>query len=220
MDPVSISIVAALAAGAAAGAKDVATTAIRDAYASLKRLIGERYRRVEPLVVDMVEADPSSEPEQQVLAKQLSQAGAGTDAELKACAEQLLTAMESLRQEPKAAALFDFERLRAAKNFRLEDIQTIGTIIRWFSCRSASATGRTERRCSIVPLRLGLLASLTKSFPCLRLIPRHFSETRSSNTSTCSGRSHNRVSWSSTASMRLLAGKLIHPSCLLIRHRG
>jgi hypothetical protein len=129
MDPVSISIVAALAAGAAAGAKDVATTAIKDAYATLKRLIRERYKKAEPFL-EMVESDPSSEPEQKVLAKQLSQAGAATDAELKACVEQLLTAMESLRHEPKAAAMFDFERLRAAKNFRLEDIETIGTVLR------------------------------------------------------------------------------------------
>jgi hypothetical protein len=78
----------------------------------------------------MVEADPSSEPEQQVLAKQLSQAGAGGDAELKAYAEKLLTAVDSLSQEPKAAALFDFERLRGAQNFRLEDIETIGTVLR------------------------------------------------------------------------------------------
>lgn len=129
MDPVTITIVSALAAGAAAGASQVATTAIRDGYAGLKRLIIDRYQQTGPFA-NAVEADPTSEPEQEVLAKQLARAGAQRDEELKAAAQLLLNELESLRSEPRAAALFDFGKLRAAKNFELEDIRATGTVLR------------------------------------------------------------------------------------------
>jgi hypothetical protein len=44
MDPVSL-IVAALVAGAAAGGKDVASSAIKDAYNGLKALLVKRFRK-------------------------------------------------------------------------------------------------------------------------------------------------------------------------------
>jgi hypothetical protein len=44
MDPVSL-IVAALVAGAAAGGKDVASTAVKDAYNGLKALLVKRFRK-------------------------------------------------------------------------------------------------------------------------------------------------------------------------------
>ena len=75
MEPITATIVAALLAGATAAAKDVATAAIKDAYAGLKRLIKDRYERAAPFV-EAVEADPTAKPEQQVLAQQLSRADA------------------------------------------------------------------------------------------------------------------------------------------------
>ena len=128
MDPITVTIVSALAAGAAAAAKDVATDVIKDAYAGLKRLIIDRYQRAAPFA-DAVEADPASEPEQKVLGKQLDQAGAPEDDDLKAAAQALLNELESLRSEPRAAAMFDFDRLRAARNFEL-DIEGIGQVLR------------------------------------------------------------------------------------------
>lgn len=50
MDPVTVTIVSALAAGAAAGATDAATSAIKDAYAGLKRLIVDRYGKTSEAV--------------------------------------------------------------------------------------------------------------------------------------------------------------------------
>jgi len=129
MDPVTVTIVVALAAGAAAAAKDVASSAIKDAYAGLRRLIVDRYARAVPFA-EAVEEDPSSEPEQAVLAKQLSQAGASSDEELKSAAQTLLDAIEELREEPRVAALFDFVKLRAAKTFQLKDIEAFGTVLR------------------------------------------------------------------------------------------
>jgi hypothetical protein len=128
MEPIT-TIVAAISAGALAASKDLASTAIKDAYAALKRVISDRYSKTGPFV-EAVTAQPSSEPERQLLAKQLDKAGAGDDPELKALAVQLLDAVHELRKEPQAAALFDFDNLRAARNFALEDIQAVGGILR------------------------------------------------------------------------------------------
>lgn len=129
MDPVTVTIVTALAAGAGAAAKDVASNAVKDAYAGLKRLIVDRYKQAAPFA-EAVEADPSSEPEQTVFAKQLEQAGASGDEDLKAAAQALLDAIGDLREEPRAAALFDFDTLQAAKNFHLKDIEAGRTVLR------------------------------------------------------------------------------------------
>jgi hypothetical protein len=137
MDPVTLTIVSALAAGAAAGATEVATSSIKDAYAGLKRLITDRYQRAAPFA-DAVEVDPSSEPEQKVLAKQLDQAGAAKDEALKAAAQALLDAVDELRTEPEAAALFDFGVLHRARNVELEDIEAVGTV---FRAREATLDG-------------------------------------------------------------------------------
>lgn len=124
MEPVTITIVSALAAGAAAAGKDVATDAIRDAYAGLKRLITERYQRAAPFV-EAVVAEPTSKPEQKVLAKQLDQAKVGQDQQLRKLAEQLLDAIHDLRSEPKAVALFDFDQLQLARNANFKDIEAV-----------------------------------------------------------------------------------------------
>jgi hypothetical protein len=89
MDPVTL-VVAALAAGAAAGAGDVATEAIKDAYAglktALKRLFTGRPKGEETLTD--YEADPDTY--EKPLAKQLEEAGVGEDDEVQAAAERLL----------------------------------------------------------------------------------------------------------------------------------
>jgi hypothetical protein len=128
MEPVTTTIIAALVAGATAAAKDVATNAVKDAYSALKRLISDRYAKASPFV-EAVTADPSSKPEQQVLAKQLEQANAAKDDDLKTSAQQLLDALQELNHEPKAAALFDFGGLLKARNFELTNIEAIGPIL-------------------------------------------------------------------------------------------
>jgi hypothetical protein len=128
MDPVTVTIVSALAAGAAAAGNEVATDAIKDAYGGLRRLITDRYERIAPFAV-AVETEPDSEPEK-VLAEQLDQAGAARDEALKAAACALLAAMEALRSDTRAQAVFDFDVVRALKNFELEDIETGGTVLR------------------------------------------------------------------------------------------
>ena len=99
MDPVTVTIVSALAAGAAAGATDVATDAIRDAYAGLKSLIVGRYGKTSE-AVDLVTANPVSKARQAVLAEELEKTGAVRDGKLKAAAQALLDAVNELRANP------------------------------------------------------------------------------------------------------------------------
>jgi hypothetical protein len=127
MEPVTVTIVTALAAGAAAAAKDVATKAVKDAYSGLRKLIVDRYQKAAPFV-EAVESNPTSEPEQKVLLNQLNQAH--SDAEAKSLAVALLDALQELQNDPRAQAVFDFGKLRAAKNFELSDIQFSGTLLR------------------------------------------------------------------------------------------
>ena len=60
MDPVSL-IVAALAAGASAGLKDTVAGAVKDAYAAVKRLLSQRYSRVN---TSALEDNPKSQIQQ------------------------------------------------------------------------------------------------------------------------------------------------------------
>jgi hypothetical protein len=125
MDPVSM-IVAALAAGAAAGLKDTAADAVRDAYASVKRLIQSRYRDVE---LEPLEAKPESEAKRASLAEDLEDAGAGSDRDLLELVRELVAAIE--RDDPAAAAAVgvDLEQVKAA-SLRVRGVVAEGTGVR------------------------------------------------------------------------------------------
>ena len=96
MDPVSL-IVLAVAAGAAAGLKDSAADAVKEAYGALKRRIFERHR----VDVGAVERKPDSEAKRASLKEDLSDAGAGDDLELRAAARLLIA--EVAKHDPGAA---------------------------------------------------------------------------------------------------------------------
>jgi hypothetical protein len=89
MDPITL-IVTALAAGAALGVQDTASTMVKDAYASLKALV--RRRLGGDPGTDLVLARHEQAPEtwQAPLMAELSQAGADGDQELIAAAKALL----------------------------------------------------------------------------------------------------------------------------------
>lgn len=127
MEPVTITVVTALAAGALAAAKDVATSAVKDAYAGLKKLIIDRYKKAGPLI-EAVETHPTSQTDQKLLLNEFAQADA--DPKLKESAVNLLRTLEGLRDDPLAQAVFDFGKLRAARNFELNDIEFSGTLLR------------------------------------------------------------------------------------------
>lgn len=93
-------VVTALAAGAAAGAKETASTAVKDAYLGVKSLAVRALRRAEPVpaeVVEMVEADAVAPPEddsgtagRRELTAALTAADAGSDEELVEAALKVL----------------------------------------------------------------------------------------------------------------------------------
>ncbi|MFD3588361.1 hypothetical protein [Streptomyces sp. NPDC058683] len=96
MDPVSL-VVAAVVAGATAGLKEQAQSAVRDAYLGLKNLIVRRHG----VEVGAVERQPDAEAEQESLREHLSAAGVGDDLSVLAAAHEVVKAV---REHDAAAA--------------------------------------------------------------------------------------------------------------------
>lgn len=97
MDPITL-IVTAIAGGAAAGASDVATQAVRDAYAGLKALVIRKFGSTGAVAANLqqVEAEPDNEIWQAALQQGLTQAGADSDQEALARAQALLDLIAQL----------------------------------------------------------------------------------------------------------------------------
>lgn len=93
MDPVTL-ILTALAAGAALGVKDAASSAVKDAYGSLKALVKKRVtgRRDGELVLARYEEAPQAW--ERPLAAELTVVGAGADPELVAAAQVLMSLVD------------------------------------------------------------------------------------------------------------------------------
>lgn len=89
MDPIS-SILAALAAGAAAAAKETTSCAIKDAYQGLKSLIKQKFagKALAGAAVDAHATEP--EPAEAILRPALKEAAVDRDDELLAAAKALL----------------------------------------------------------------------------------------------------------------------------------
>ncbi|MCI5126775.1 MAG: hypothetical protein D3925_20415 [Candidatus Electrothrix sp. AR5] len=96
MEPVITTIAAAVALGAAAALKDTASKAVVDAYAGLKTLIQDRYKKNKDVTdaVDYLVKKPKAEGRRQELSKALQYAGANKDAELVQAAEAVLAAVK------------------------------------------------------------------------------------------------------------------------------
>jgi hypothetical protein len=126
MDPVTISVVAAISSGALAATQEVTSSAIKDAYAGLKRFITDRYSHA-TAAVQSVEANPESEPEQKKLASELH--GVEADPEAKRLTLALLEALEKAYDQPNAQPVIDVRKIRAARNFKLSDAEFFGPLI-------------------------------------------------------------------------------------------
>jgi hypothetical protein len=89
LEPVEL-IVAALAAGAAGGAENVASSAVKDAYQELKRLVAARFagRKTAKAALANHETDP--EAGRAPLERALTDRGAAADAEVIDAARRLL----------------------------------------------------------------------------------------------------------------------------------
>jgi len=101
-------ILAALAAGAAAAAKDTAGTAVKDAYESLKALIKKKFaekgKTDDSDIVDKHEKKPDSEGVKTLLKEELLEAKIDRDAEVIKTAEELL---KQLKPEEFAAGKYN-----------------------------------------------------------------------------------------------------------------
>ena len=89
MDPVTL-IVTALAAGAAMGIQDTASSMVKDAYASLKAMVKKRLGGGSNADYVLARHEQAPETWQAPLSAELTQAGADRDDDLIAAAQALL----------------------------------------------------------------------------------------------------------------------------------
>lgn len=122
VDPVTM-VVAAVAAGAAAGLSDTTKKAVSDAYQGVRNLIIGRYRSAD---VAVLEHDPTSMARRAVLADELQQAGAGSDEELLAAAGHLLLVVHQHAPHIEHIVGVRLEEVRADK-LAITDIGSTGS---------------------------------------------------------------------------------------------
>lgn len=96
MDPISASLVAALAVGAAGGLTDVGKQVVPDAYNALKAALRKKYGVDSDLAeaVDKLEKRPESKNRAGMVQEEVEIAGAASDPELLALAKKLQAALE------------------------------------------------------------------------------------------------------------------------------
>jgi hypothetical protein len=126
MEPISTAIVGALVAGAAASLKGVASEAVKDAYAGLKALIVNRYKRAGAVAV--VEEDPDSEAGKQALGEALAKSGAVADPEVQKRAAELDGALQALPAEAKATLEVQLKAIEANRSILLERLSSTGSV--------------------------------------------------------------------------------------------
>ena len=117
MDPIS-TLVAALAAGAAAGLQKAAGQAVKDAYAGVKDFLSGKVSSLTNL-----EEDPSDEDYRKAAGKELQKKGLATDP---AVLEQIRHLTQAIEQEPPeqlAAWGIDIGQIRAAGSVLVENIE-------------------------------------------------------------------------------------------------
>jgi hypothetical protein len=93
MDPITL-IVTALAAGAALGVKDAASSAVKDAYAGLKALITKRFGGRPGAELVLAKHERAPETWQAPLMAELGEVGADSDPDLVAAAQALMNLVD------------------------------------------------------------------------------------------------------------------------------
>lgn len=92
MDPVTTAIIAGATAGAAAGATELAKTAIMDAYNGLKALIRKKFGETSDLTsaIAALESKPDSAARQAMVKEEVAASGATKDDAIVSAAKQML----------------------------------------------------------------------------------------------------------------------------------
>ena len=98
MDPITIAIIAALAAGAASGMTKVGEQVISDVYGKLKELLGKKFGPKSKVVkaVKELEANPTSAARKEVVREEIAAIKADQDRELLQIAQSLLKSLKAL----------------------------------------------------------------------------------------------------------------------------
>ena len=117
MEPITTTIVAAIALGASQGMKETAAQAVKDSWATMKIFIQDRYKDNEDVTdaVDYAIKKPTAKSRQQELSKALETAGADKNQELVQLAEKLLAAVEKNSPKLIAGVGMDIGTLKAAR---------------------------------------------------------------------------------------------------------
>jgi|ERR1017187_5733021 hypothetical protein len=93
MDPITL-IVTALAAGAALGVTDVASSAVKDAHAGLKALVKKRFGGRPDAELVLTKHEKAAETWRAPLRAELAEAGADRDPDLVAAAQALMNLVD------------------------------------------------------------------------------------------------------------------------------
>ena len=139
MEPISATIVAAIAGGAAVALKDVANQAVSDAYQAIKTLIIDRYKR--KASIEVLEEEPESSTAQKLLAEGLEKTKAVEDYEVIELAQQLSEALSQIPKEEAERYSINIERLKAA-NAKFKRIKVSGDKV--LNVRDTDITGDLE----------------------------------------------------------------------------
>jgi len=120
MDPITVTIASAIAAGAATGLNETVAQAIKDAHGALKRLIAKK-----GVDISDVERKPDSPAKRESLAEDLKDKKADADAELLAATEALIAALREHAPEAAAAVGFQLDGVQAG-GLRVGDVEATG----------------------------------------------------------------------------------------------
>ncbi len=125
MDPIVSSIVAAVTAGAVAAGKDVASSAVKDAYGGLKQILTDAYKAT---FFPGLEKNPTSQSIEGYAAEEIANSDAAKDEKVKKAAEKLLDEIE--RDTALHSALEKvgtvIRDLRAKRSIIIEQIDSSG----------------------------------------------------------------------------------------------
>ena len=111
MDPITAAIVAALAAGVAAGATEVGKKVIVDAYDALKAALKKKFGADSDLAeaVEKLEKKPDSAGRQETLKEEVEAAQAANDPQLQQLAQALIEALKSTPEGEKAVSKYQID---------------------------------------------------------------------------------------------------------------
>jgi prophage DNA circulation protein len=111
MDPITTAIVAALAAGVAASAKEVGKKVVVDAYDALKTTLKKRFGPDSDLAeaVETLEKKPESAGRQTTVQEEVAAAKAAGDPELQELAQALIEALKSTPEGEKAVGKYQVD---------------------------------------------------------------------------------------------------------------